>query len=227
MSCPCSGSIVGLIATSSKRTYATCCPFQDCCCRSPCNPIRILLTHASAGDLQTFKARSGSLLLSHHPGVHRICLCHPSISGTWGGGLILKVIAASYHLIVASPLPLVMGLFFLLLLFNYIRSVRTDIHQYISSNAQSCQTLCDPMDCSTPGLLLQHQLPENTQTHVYWVSDAIQPSQNLPSPTPPAFNLSQHQGLFKWVSSSHQVAKVLEFQVQHQSFQWIFRTDFL
>ena len=62
---------------------------------------------------------------------------------------------------------------------------------------------------------------------IHWVSDAIQPSHPLSSPSPPAFNLSQHQGLFQWVSSSHQVAKVLEFQLQHQSFQWIFRTDFL
>ena len=69
--------------------------------------------------------------------------------------------------------------------------------------------------------------PEFTQTHVHWVSDTIQPSHPLSSPSPPALNLSQHQGLFKWVSPSHQVAKVLEFQLQHQSFQWIFRTDFL
>ena len=95
-----------------------------------------------------------------------------------------------------------------------------------SSVSQSYVTLHDPMDCSTPGFPVHHQLPEFTQTHVYWVSDAIQPSHPLSSPSP-AFNLSQHQGLFKWVSSSHQVAKILEFQFQHQSFQWIFRTDFL
>ena len=77
---------------------------------------------------------------------------------------------------------------------------------------QSCPTLCDPMDCSTPSLPVHHQLPEFTQTHVHWVSDAIQPSYPLPSPSPPAFILSQHQGLFQWVSSLHQVAKVLEFQ---------------
>ena len=96
-----------------------------------------------------------------------------------------------------------------------------------SSVSQSCLTLCDPMDCSTPGLPVHHQLPELTQIHVHWVRDVIQPSHPLLSPSPPTFNLSQHQGLFKWVSSSHQVAKVLEFQFQHQSFQWIFRTDFL
>ena len=95
-----------------------------------------------------------------------------------------------------------------------------------SSVAQPCQTLCDPMNRSTPGLPVHHQLPESTQSHVHWVSDAIQPSHPLSSPSPPALNLSQHQGLFKWVSSSHQVTKVLEFQLQHQSFQWTPRTDF-
>ena len=84
---------------------------------------------------------------------------------------------------------------------------------------RSCPTLCDPMNCSTPGLPVHHQLPEFTQTHVHWGGDAIQPSHPLLSPSPPAFSLSQHQGLFKWVSSSHQVAKVLEFERQHQSFQ--------
>ena len=79
--------------------------------------------------------------------------------------------------------------------------------------------LGNPMDCCTPVLPIHHQLLEFTQTLVHWVSDAIQPSHPLLSPSPPAFNLSQHQGLFKWVSSSHQVAKVLEFQLQHQSFQ--------
>ena len=79
----------------------------------------------------------------------------------------------------------------------------------------------------TPGFPVQHQLPELAQTHIHWVSDAIQPSPPLLSPSPPAFNLFQHQGLFQWVSSSHRVTKVLEFQLQHQSFQWIFRTDFL
>ena len=85
--------------------------------------------------------------------------------------------------------------------------------------------LCNPMACSTPGLPVYHQLPEFTQTYAHWVSDAIQPSHPLSSPS--AFNLSQHQSLFQWVSSSHWVAKILELQLQHQSFQWIFRTDFL
>ena len=95
-----------------------------------------------------------------------------------------------------------------------------------SSVAQSCPTLCDPMDCSTPGLPVHHQFLELTWTHVHWVGDAIQPSHSLSSPSPPAFNLSQHQSLFQCVSSSHPVVKVLEFQLQHQSFQWVFRTDF-
>ena len=86
-----------------------------------------------------------------------------------------------------------------------------------SSAAQSCPTLCDPMDCSTPGLPVHHHLPELTQTHVHQVGDAIQPSHPLSSPSPPAPNPSQHQGLFQWVSSLHQVAKGLELQLQHQS----------
>ena len=84
------------------------------------------------------------------------------------------------------------------------------------SATQSCPTLCNPMDCSTSGLPVLHQLLEFTKIHVHWVGEAIQPSHPLSSPSPPAFNLSHHQGLFQWVSSSHQV---LEFQFQHQSFQ--------
>ena len=83
------------------------------------------------------------------------------------------------------------------------------------------------MDCSMPGFPVPHQLPELAQTYVHRLGDAIQPSHPLSSPSPPAFNLSQHQGLFQWVSCSHQVAKVLELQLQHQSFQWTFRTDFI
>ena len=83
------------------------------------------------------------------------------------------------------------------------------------------------MNRNTPGVPVHHQLPEFTQTHVHRVGDAIQPSHPLSSPSSPALSLSQHQGLFKWVSSSHEVAKVLEFQLQHQSFQWTPRTDLL
>ena len=87
----------------------------------------------------------------------------------------------------------------------------------VSSVSQSCLTFCHPIIRSTPGLPVHHQLLKSTQTHVHWVSDAIQPSHLLSSPFPPVLNLSQHQGLSRWVSSSHEVAKVLEFQLQHQS----------
>ena len=97
-------------------------------------------------------------------------------------------------------------------------------HQHLprvlfSSVAQLCSTLCNPVDCCTPGHPVHHQLLEFTQIHVHRVGDAIPPSHPLSSPSPPAFNLSQHQGLFKRVSSSHQVTKILELQFQHQSFQ--------
>ena len=82
-----------------------------------------------------------------------------------------------------------------------------------------------PMDHSMPGFPVHHQLPKPAQTHVHWVGDAIQPSHYLSSPSVIASKLSQHQGLSQWVSLPHHVAKVLELQLQHQSFQWIFRTD--
>ena len=87
---------------------------------------------------------------------------------------------------------------------------------YCCSVTQSCPTLCNPMDCSMPGFPALHNLPEFAQTHVHWASDALQPSHPLPPSSPFAFNLSQQQGLFQWVSSSHQVAKVLELQLQYQ-----------
>ena len=96
-----------------------------------------------------------------------------------------------------------------------------------SSVAQSCTILCNLMDCSMPGFPVHHHLLETAQTHAHQIGNAIQPSHTLSSPSSLAFNLSQHQGLFQWVSSSNQEAKVLEFQLQHQFFQWIFRTDFL
>ena len=95
------------------------------------------------------------------------------------------------------------------------------------SVTQSWPTLCNCMNFSTPGFPVLHRLPKLAQTHVYWVCEAIQSSHSLSSPSPPAFNLSQHQGLFKWVSSLRQVAKVLELQLKHRSFQEIFRVDFL
>ena len=97
----------------------------------------------------------------------------------------------------------------------------------IRSVAQSCPTLCDPMNRSTPGLPVHHQLPEFTETHIHRVNDAIQPSHPLLSPSPLAPNPSQHQSLFQRVNSSHEVAKILEFQLQHHSFQRNPRADLL
>ena len=111
--------------------------------------------------------------------------------------------------------------------YSFARVDLCDLGIQFSSVTQLGPTLCDPMNRSTPGLPVHHQLLEFTQTHVHWVGDAIQPSHPLLSPSPPALNLSQHQGLFQWISPLHQAAKVLEFQLQHQSFQWTPRTDLL
>ena len=112
---------------------------------------------------------------------------------------------------------------------NEERTFHSNRYQSVqfSSVAQSCPTLCNPMNCSTPGLPVHHQLPEFTQTHIHRVGDAIQLSHPLSSPSPPAPNPSQHQGLFQGVNSSHEVAKVLEFQLSHQSFQRNPRADLL
>ena len=124
------------------------------------------------------------------------------------------------------PLPVLICLFFnmkdeelilSLCLYNnhkyFLSSLQIKTSDQIRSVAQSCPTLCDPMNRSTPGLPVHHQLPEFTQTHNHRVSDAIRPSHPLASPSPPAPNPSQHQSLFQWVNSSHEVAKVLEFQL--------------
>ena len=96
-----------------------------------------------------------------------------------------------------------------------------------SSVSQSCPTLCDPMNRSTSGLPVHHQLPDFTQTHAHRASDAIQPSHPLSSPSPPAPNPSHHQSLFQWVNSSNEVAKVLEYQLQHHFLQRHARADLL
>ena len=107
------------------------------------------------------------------------------------------------------------------LLYNYMSHSSVQF----SSVTQSCPTLCNPMGFRTPGF--HYQLPELAQIHVHRVGDASQPSHPLSSPSSPVFSLSQHQGLLQWISSLDQVVKVLELQLQHQSFQWIFRADFL
>ena len=121
--------------------------------------------------------------------------------------------------------------FILLLIMTKIIGHLTQINSFICNQirsvAQSCPTLCHPMNCSTPGFPVLYCLLEFAQTQVHWVDDAIQSSHSLLPPSPPAFSLSQHQGLFQWVYFSHQVTKVLEFQLQHQFSQWIFRVEFL
>ena len=106
------------------------------------------------------------------------------------------------------------------------RSLRSFLYQF-SSVPLSVWFFVTTWTAACQASLSIHQLPELAQTHVHWVSDDIQPSHPLSFSSPPAFNLSQHQGLFKWVSSPHQEAKLLEFQLQHQCFQWIFGTEFL
>ena len=108
---------------------------------------------------------------------------------------------------------------------NYFKSLSGKFQ--FSSVVQSCPTLCNPMGCSTPSSPIHHQLSELAQTHVHWASEAIQPPHPLSSPFPPALNLSHCQGLFQWLGSSHQVAKVVELELQLQSFPWIFKVDFL
>ena len=94
------------------------------------------------------------------------------------------------------------------------------------SVAQLCLTLCEPMDCSMPGFPVPHYLPRFAQVSVHCIVDAMQPSYPLTPSSPSALNLSQHQGLFQWVSSSHPMTKILDFLLQHQCFQWVFRVNF-
>ena len=112
-----------------------------------------------------------------------------------------------------------MYLFFFRFFFNFW------LFTFHCSVTKLCPALCDRMDCGAPGFPVLHCPPELTQTHVHWVNDAIQPSHLLSSPSPPALSLTQHQGLFQWVGSLDQVAKLLKLQLQHQSFQWISRVD--
>ena len=157
-----------------------------------------------------------------------------NLSGTWiykcSRPFVERIIFPSFNFfstVVKNQLMILVWVYFhtlIFVVFVYDLLITTLMHVFksgsefqFSSVTQYCQTLCYPRDCSTPGFSVHHQLPELAQTNVHRVNDAIQPSHPLSSPSPPAFNLSQHQGLLQWVSSSHQVAKVLEFQLQHQS----------
>ena len=130
-----------------------------------------------------------------------------------------SIYTKTYHISKSTP-----GYFFLS---KKINTISVSSFQSLSCVWHFATPLTATWTPWTPGLPVHHQLPEFTQTNVHWVGDAIQASRSLLSPSPPALNLYQHQGLFKWVSSLHQVAKVLEFQLQHQSFQWAPRTDLL
>ena len=115
------------------------------------------------------------------------------------------------HWIIKKARELQKNIYFCLI--DYAKAFDCMDHNQFSSVTQSCPTFCDPMNRSMPGLPVHHQLLEFTQTHVHWVRDAIQPSHPLSSPSPPAPNPSQHDSLFEWVNSSHEVAKVLELQL--------------
>ena len=133
----------------------------------------------------------------------------------------------SFMLLILRELYWIFFFFFFLHWILIIDFPSSSLTVQFSSVAQSCPTLCDTMDYSMADLPFHQQLQEFTQTHVHWVGDAIQLSHPLLSPSPPAFNHSQNQGFFQWVSSLHQGPKVLQFQLQHQSSQWILRTDLL
>ena len=139
----------------------------------------------------------------------------------WYSRLSLSILYTVLCICQSQPLNLT-------LLWSFATVIISFFFVPVQFSSVSCVPLfVTPMDSSTPGLPVHHQLPELPQTHVHWVGDATQQSHPLSSPSPPSFNLFQHQGLFQWVSSLHQVAKVLEFQLQHQSFQWTLRAGFL
>ena len=163
------------------------------------------------------------------------CLCASTILSSWLWICSRAWSQAGWSLQFHSSFSILLWLFEVFVYFHTnceiicSNSVRNTVGSLIQFSwvTQSCPTLCDPMNCSRPGLPVHHQLPEFTQTHVHWVSDVIQPSHPLLSLSPPAPNPSQHQGLLQWVSSSHKVDKVLELQLHHQYFRWIIRPDFL
>ena len=162
-------------------------------------------------------------------------VCLSQASGCAFYKITLEKCDSSCHLSTLSFVNLLVYFFLLkyslcainVVLVSSVQQSDSDICMYsCCSVAKSLSTLCDPTDCSIPGFPVPHQLPEFAQVHVHWTCDAIQHLSLLPS-SPFASNLSSHQKLFQWVSSLHQVAKVLELQLQHQSFQWIFRIDSL
>ena len=163
-----------------------------------------------------------NILRNHHTVFHSGCTLHSQPSGTY------KVTISLYlFFVIFNRLVIFCNVYLnknVLVSFNIFLK-----HSISSVQFLSCVWLCNPMDGTTPGFPVYHQLWELAQMHVQPVGDDIQPSHPLSSPSPPsppaAFNFSRHQGLFQWVSYLHQVTKVLE--LQHQSFQWIFRDDFL
>ena len=167
----------------------------------------------------------------HHAWNLSFFLTHFSSPSFLYSSILMKSPSISFFLMYFNSLALNMWLF-LLTWYHIYTICNLTIYTYdllvqFSSVTQSCPTLCDNMNRSMPGLPIYHQLLEFTQIHVHRVGDAIQPSHPLSSPSPPAPNPSQHQGLFQWVNYSHEVAKELEFQLQHQSFQWTPRTNLL
>ena len=159
--------------------------------------------HGGSKDLQEAPSSAASPLWSPHLGTNK-----NTYYSSWKFGLSTGNASESW---IHSPgNAQSFGLYLPLLELWLIKFTYPD---QIRSVAQSCTTLCDPINRSTPGLPVHHQLPEFTQTHSHRVSDATQPSHPLSSPSPPAPNPSQQQSLFQWVNSSHEVAKVLEFQL--------------
>ena len=179
-----------------------------------------------------------------NPGIEPVSLMTPALAGrffttsaTWEAHFSLSVLPIDILQIFILLHITVTHIYITVPWSNYVlhKSVFNKYSVFTWSQLSSVQfssvrslshwvTLCNPMECSMPGFLV-HQFLEITQTHVHWVGDAIQPSHPLSSPSPPTFNLSQHHSFLQWVSSSHQVAQVLE--LQHQSFQWILSTDIL
>ena len=186
------------------------------------------LTAVSASPRNITFNKSGITGILYLTMLHRYCIFYKL--KICGSPSLSKSIGTVFPVAFAHLVSVCHSLFILAILPTFNRNIwkltegSDDGSAQFSSVTQSCPTLCDAMDCSTPGLPVHQQLPEFTQTHVHWVSDAIQPSYPLLSSFPSAFILSQKQGLFKWVSCLHQVAKALEFQLQHQSFQWTPRT---